>query len=142
MKPQFNVYVNSRWTDKIYGTKSEAKAWLGRNLKDTHMGTWRKTETGLAYDTTIGKYFEFVLETEVDLRPHFWHENNTLCSTWFERDRAMVRLTDTRDNEIICLWDQDVENFVLDGFKNIRQSWHEALAEYATSLKLRAERKK
>ena len=76
-----------------------------------------------------------------DLRPYHWHENNTQCSTWFERDRQMVRLTDTRGNEIICLWDEDVTQFVDEGFKRSRESWHAALARYATEHRLRAEYK-
>lgn len=72
------------------------------------------------------------------LNPHHWHTNNTLCETWFERDRANVRLTDIRGNEIMCLWDSDVADFVQDGFKTCRQDWHEALAEYATEQKLTA----
>jgi len=74
---------------------------------------------------------------KINHKPYLWHENNTKCDTWFERDRSMVRLTDTRDQEIICLWDTEVEAFVEDGFKKRNQSWHEALAEYATDLKLR-----
>lgn len=70
------------------------------------------------------------------LKPHYWHTNNTRCDTWFERDRAMVRLTDTRDQEIMCLWDDAVQAFIEDGFKSHRQAWHEALAEYATEMKL------
>jgi hypothetical protein len=70
------------------------------------------------------------------LKPTHWHENNTLCYTWFERDRAMVRLADTLGNEIICLWDEEVNQFVEDGFKTRWQSWHEALAEYATEHQL------
>lgn len=70
------------------------------------------------------------------MKPYYWHENNTICHEWFERDRAMVRLTDTRDQEILCLWDEEVEQFVEDGFKSHRQTWHEALSEYATKLKL------
>jgi hypothetical protein len=67
----------------------------------------------------------------------FWHVFNTECSTWFERDRAMVRLT-TRgtDLEIICLWDAHVADFVEDGFKTQSQSWHEALCEYANNHKI------
>lgn len=75
------------------------------------------------------------------LKPHNWHENNTKCSTWFERDRAYVRLTDTRDQEIICLWDDEVQEFINDGFKSNKQSWHEALAEYATEHKLQTKDK-
>lgn len=74
----------------------------------------------------------------VNLKPYYWHENNTECDTLFERDRQMVRLTDTRGNEIICLWDNDVTEFVQDGFKTSRQSWHEALADYAKERKLRS----
>lgn len=73
-----------------------------------------------------------------DSRPYHWHTNNTECSTWFERDRANVRLTDTRGNEIICLWDDEVNEFIEDGFKTHRQSWHEALSEYASEHKLKA----
>lgn len=72
------------------------------------------------------------------MKPYNWHTNNTKCSTWFERDRAMVRLTDNRDNEIICLWDSEVEQFVIDGFKRHRDDWHNALTNYATDLKLTA----
>lgn len=35
----------------------------------------------------------------------------------------------------------DVTEFVNDGFKQRRESWHEALARYATGHKLRAEYK-
>jgi hypothetical protein len=73
-----------------------------------------------------------------NLKPYHWHENNTQCDTWFERDRAMVRLMDLRGNEIICLIDDAVSEFVEDGFKRQSQSWHDALAEYATERKLRA----
>ena len=75
------------------------------------------------------------------MKPYYWHENNTIYSEWFERDRAMVRITDMFDREIMCLWDSDVEDFVTDGFKTTRQSWHEALTEYATERKLTAKEK-
>ena len=42
-------------------------------------------------------------QAKTDLRPYHWHCNNTQISTWFERDRAMVRLLDNRDNETIIL---------------------------------------
>jgi hypothetical protein len=70
------------------------------------------------------------------MKPYLWHTNNTKFDSWFERDRAMVRLTDTRDQEIICLWDDEVSQFIEDGFKTSRQDWHEALAEYCTERKL------
>lgn len=74
---------------------------------------------------------------KTNLKPYLWHENNTICDTWFERDRAMVRLTDIRGQEIICLWDNQVSEFIEDGFKRDRQSWHQALSQYATDFKLR-----
>lgn len=70
------------------------------------------------------------------LKPRVWHENNSVCHTWFERDRAMVRLTDTRGKEIICLFDNEVSEFIEDGFKKENQSWHEALTDYATDQAL------
>ena len=81
------------------------------------------------------------MKNKTDLRPYNWNTNNTKLSTWFERDRAMVRLTDNRDNEIICLWDSDVSQFIEDGFKKSRESWHDALVNYATEMKLRADYK-
>lgn len=75
---------------------------------------------------------------KTDLKPYHWHENNTVCHTWFERDRANVRLEDHRGNEIICLWDSEVNDFAEDGFKPSRKSWHSALCEYATKMKLKA----
>lgn len=75
-----------------------------------------------------------------NLRPYHWHTNNTNYSEWFERDRQMVRLTDLAGREIICIWDEDVTQFVEDGFKQRAQSWHDALTEYATEHKLRSRR--
>lgn len=73
-----------------------------------------------------------------------WTLENTECSDWFERDRANVRLLTSEDVfedagglEIICLWDDEVSEFVEDGFKNSRQTWHEALVEYANSMSLK-----
>lgn len=75
-----------------------------------------------------------------NLRPYSWNTNNTEFSDWFERDRQMVRLCDKIDREIICLWDDAVTEFVQDGFKSRRQSWHEALCEYATQHQLRSKK--
>lgn len=69
------------------------------------------------------------------MKPYHWHVNNTKFDSWFERDRAMVRLTDARAQEIICLWDKQVVEFVTDGFKG-RMDWHEALCEYCTERKI------
>lgn len=71
------------------------------------------------------------------LKPYHWHENNTLFSLWSERDRTMVRLTDTRGQEIMCLVDDAVQEFIEDGFKKDHESWHSALCRYVTERKLR-----
>jgi hypothetical protein len=72
------------------------------------------------------------MRRESDLRPYFWHENNTTYHEWMERDRQHVRI-----EEILSLWDNEVSEFVDDGFKTNRQSWHEALCKYATERNLR-----
>jgi hypothetical protein len=72
------------------------------------------------------------------MKPYLWYTNNTRCNEWFERDRAMVRLTDMRDNEIMVMFDDDVSQFIEDGFKSNRETWHQALSNYATDLKLTA----
>lgn len=74
----------------------------------------------------------------VNLRPYNWNVNNTQFEEWEERDRAMFRLLDKFDREIICLWDDDARQFVEDGFKTWHQSWHEALCEYATMHQIKA----
>jgi len=75
-----------------------------------------------------------------NLRPYHWHTNNTIFLEWFERDRAHVRITDMRGREILSLFDNAVNEFVIDGFKTNRQSWHEALCVYATEHKLRVKK--
>lgn len=55
--------------------------------------------------------------------------------TWFERDRAMVRLTDARDTEIACWWDEDVAELVEDGFLDPRD-WLASAVAYAEHLGL------
>lgn len=72
----------------------------------------------------------------MNLKPYNWNVNNTKFDEWFERDRAMVCLTDNFDREIICLWDSEVEEFIQDGFKGLRQDWKQALCEYATNMRL------
>lgn len=65
MRTQFSIYVNgTRLLFKIGGTKKEAQNFIKTFLKSTHMGSWRKIKNGYAYDTTIGKYYEFIREVE------------------------------------------------------------------------------
>ena len=54
--------------------------------------------------------------------------------TWFERDRAMVQLL-SDDDEIFCFWDDDVREFVEDGFLDPRD-WLGSAIEYAEHLGL------
>lgn len=66
-----------------------------------------------------------------------WNTENTTCNTWFERDRAMVRLASRRDDkDVLVLWDRQVSEFVDDGFKRQGQSWHDACIEYANEFGL------
>lgn len=62
---------------------------------------------------------------------------NTTCETWFERDRAWICLKDKKtDLEIVNMWDETVFQFVDDGYKSWRQTWHEALIDYCNELKV------
>ncbi len=73
---------------------------------------------------------------KTDLRPYHWHENNTQCHTWFERDRANVRLEDLRGNEILCLWDQEVIEFIEAVLKNYSLKSIEELRENTTVIEV------
>ncbi len=60
---QFNVYLNDKWIDKIYGSKAEARRWVARNVTSTHMGQWIRLSNGFEYATTIGQYYQFIGES-------------------------------------------------------------------------------
>lgn len=52
-------------------------------------------------------------------------------STWFERDRALVTATDTIDDkELFKLVDEEVSEFIDDGFKKPQESWDKAVKRY------------
>lgn len=56
----YNIYVNDiKLLFTIPATKRDAQQYIKRYLLSTHMGGWRKIKGGWAYDTTIGKYYEF-----------------------------------------------------------------------------------
>lgn len=58
---RFKIIVNgTELLFDIAATKKAAQAHIKMFLKDTHMGRWRKLKNGYAYDTTIGKYYEFL----------------------------------------------------------------------------------
>lgn len=67
--------------------------------------------------------------------------DNTDCTTWFERDRAHVALShnDGCEETIFELWDEQVSEFIEDGFKRSRESWHDAMIRYANEHKLTAQ---
>ena len=64
-----------------------------------------------------------------------WTSNNTIVTEWFERDRAFVGLDTVNGQPIVEFWDEDVEQFAED-FKGLRQSFQDALIEYANDLQL------
>lgn len=64
----------------------------------------------------------------------YWNIENTVLHTWFERDRANVRLESDFGDEIICLWDEEVTQFLIDGFKKQNEHWHDALVKYANEM--------
>ena len=62
--------------------------------------------------------------------------------TWFERDRAMVRLIEhgndglvDYDKEVFCFWDNNVNELVEDGFLNPKD-WLQSAFEYAQYIGL------
>ena len=67
-----------------------------------------------------------------------WSRANTTISTWFERARAMVCLSDTNDRTILIAWDSAVGELVEGGFLRPRD-WHGSAVEYANHLGLTAE---
>ena len=67
---------------------------------------------------------------------NYWRTENTVLHTWFERDRSHVRLESDSGDEIICLWDEDVNQFVEDGFKKQNEHWHNSLVSYANEMNL------
>lgn len=57
-------------------------------------------------------------------------------NTWFERDRAHVRLFDNETDETILeFWDNDVQGAVDDGFLD-PSDWENSMIEYAIHLGL------
>lgn len=44
---------------------------------------------------------------------------NTELHTWFERDRAHIRLQDECGDDVLELWDEEVQEAVEDGFLSI-----------------------
>lgn len=63
----------------------------------------------------------------------------TRLETWFERDRANVRLVDestTPENDLINVWDDEVKELVEDGFLDPRH-WHKSAYDWFLSLQRR-----
>jgi hypothetical protein len=59
--------------------------------------------------------------------------NNTICDTWFERDRAYICLKDMNDETIIEYWDEDIEELIECGLLKSR-NWHSSLVAYANYI--------
>lgn len=43
-------------------------------------------------------------------------DHEYVCHTWFERDRSHLRLETPRGRVVVELWDEDVEQAIVDGF--------------------------
>lgn len=72
------------------------------------------------------------------MKNNYWSVSNTVLHTWFERDRANVRLESDLGGEIICLWDDEVLQFINDGFhRPNRDHWHNSLVKYANEHDLK-----
>lgn len=63
---------------------------------------------------------------------------NTVCSIWFERDRAHVCLMTADESELTIfeLWDTSVAEFCEDGFKSNKETWHQAMVNYANEHRM------
>lgn len=69
-----------------------------------------------------------------------------VCFTWFERDRKNVRLETEDGKEVFCLWDDDVDSAIEDGYlesprrpRPSDEDWLEPAIQYATSMGLISE---
>jgi hypothetical protein len=65
------------------------------------------------------------------MKNKYWNISNTILSTWFERDRAHVSLESDSGDLIFELWDNEVLEFIEDGFKKSKEHWHDSLVKYA-----------
>lgn len=48
-----------------------------------------------------------------------FNDADYVCDTWFERDRAHIRLTTPRGREVFSLWDEAVFEAIEDGFLSV-----------------------
>lgn len=46
-------------------------------------------------------------------------ESTLICSTWFERDRKNIRLETEEGDEVVNLWDCDVDAAIASGFLGV-----------------------
>ena len=61
----------------------------------------------------------------------------TRLETWFERDRANIRLVDEStnpENDLIDLWDDDVDQAVEDGFLKLGRQLHRSAYDWFVSM--------
>lgn len=77
---------------------------------------------------------------------HFFKPNESsdyACVTWFERDRAHIRLETPRGRVIFELWDEEVADAVESGYltpprhpRPSDQQWLESALDYARGMNL------
>jgi len=48
-----------------------------------------------------------------------YDDRDYVCSIWFERDRSNVRLETPRGRTVFDLWDEAVEEAIVDGFLSV-----------------------
>ena len=65
-------------------------------------------------------------------------DSDYVCSTWFERDRASIRLETPRGRVIFELWDEEVSGAIDDGYlptpnscRPARGDWQACAVSYA-----------
>lgn len=70
-------------------------------------------------------------------------DHEYVCHTWFERDRSHLCLETPRGRVVVELWDEDVEQAIVDGFlkppshpRPRDADWQPRLVAYARDLGL------
>lgn len=64
---------------------------------------------------------------------------NYICYSWFERDRQNIRLETEEGVEIFDLWDDDVDEAIVDGFLDCPSrgaDWLPCAIKYAEEMGL------
>lgn len=70
-------------------------------------------------------------------------DNDYVVSTWFERDRAHIRLETRKGRVVFELWDDEVLDAIESGYLRVPRvprptdaDWHSSAVEYARELRM------